>query len=247
VLIVAYSIARRKTAVASEPSHRGFVHSVIFFALATIPISLFHLIYFFPSDRFHLPILAGTAVLAAAAVGMLLSRMGASMIALLLGGVLALAVAGRITVPEPVPIRRSAAERVRMQTPDNAMVISSIDPVYMERMGARGSARHIVPLSRDVEYASKVLAWKRIDHPDPAPRDWRDPQLAAFVRAGAQLAVQFVAAEQLDAIAATVAEGAPVFLETSSVSPRETDALAEIQTRFNLLEQGPHLYQLKPR
>ena len=184
--------------------------------------------------------------MAASAVGILFSGMTDSMSKLLLGGVFLLAVAGRIAVPEPVPLRRSAAERVRLHTPVNATIISSIDPVYLERLAARGSARRIVPLTRHVEYASKVLAWKRVDHPEPAPQHWRDSQLAAFVRAGAPLAVQFVAAEQLDAIVARVADGAPVFLETSSVSQAEVETLAAIQGRFNLIESAPNLYQLRP-
>ena len=245
--LIAYAFARRNGAPVLNSRRRDIFDALIFFALATVPILVFHLFYFFPGDRFHLPMIAGSAVIAGALWGLIVGRRYTSVVALLLAGVLVLAIAGRIVVPEQLPIRRIVADRVRGQTPDNSIIISAIDPVYMERMVALGSSRRIVPLSRNVEYASKLLAWNRIDHPAPPPINWRDGRCPGLIRGGAEEAVRFVAAEQLDAIGAEIARRRPVFLETSSVGPAEAKVLASLQDRFNLVMRAPYLFELQPR
>ncbi len=245
--LIASVFVRRNRALAPGSRRGGILDTLVFFALATVPILVFHLFYFFPGDRFHLPMIAGSAVIAGALLGLIVGRRHPSVIALLLAGVLVLAIAGRAAAPEQLPIRRIVADRVRGQTPDNSIIISAIDPVYMGRMAALGSSRRIVPLSRNVEYASKLLAWKRIDHPDPPPIDWRDGRCPGLIRGGAEEAVRFVAAEQLDALAAQIAERRPVFLETSSVGPAEANVLAALQGRFNLVMRAPYLFELQQR
>jgi hypothetical protein len=160
---------------------------------------------------------------------------------------LTLAITQKLTAPEAVPRRRLAAERIRQFTPPNAMVISAIDPVYLGRLAAHGTARRIVPLSRNVEYASKLLAWKRVDNPQPPPVDWRDGRAPGLIRAGTPDAVSFVALEQLDAIAAAAAAGTPVFLDTSWVHPDDTTALDGFQGRFQFAQRAPELYELRAR
>jgi hypothetical protein len=149
--------------------------------------------------------------------------------------------------PEPAPVRRLVADRVRQHTPANAIVISAIDPVYLERMAAAGSARRIVPISRRVEYASKLLAPRRIEHPNPPPADWHDHRAAGLARGGAQEAVQFVASEQVENLAARAAAGTPIFLDTALLREPDEEVLGQLTTRFDSALRAPDLFELRPR
>lgn len=245
--LLAYILARRRGQQSLIASRRSLLDTLIFFILTTTPILIFHLFYFFPGDRFHLPMISASAVVAGALIGLLFSGRHSSLIALLLAAFMVLAVGVRIMAPDQLPIRRIAADRVRKFTPENAVVISSIDPVYMERLAALGSSRRIVPLSRNVEYASKLLAWKRIDHPEPPPHDWRDGRAAGLIRGGAQEAVQFVANEQVDALAAAISAGRPVFFETSYLGPADASAVSTLEKRFSFALRQPFLYEMQLR
>jgi hypothetical protein len=207
----------------------------MFLVLTTGPILLFHLFYFFPGDRFHIPMFAGAAVFAGGMLGLLFGPRTTRLLKLLPPVILLLAVGARIAVPEPVPHRRLAADRVRTYTPANAIVISAIEPVYLERLGAHGSARRIVPLSRNVEYASKLLVSKRVELPNPSALNWRIGRTSDLLRAGAKEAVQFVASEQVDAIVAQARAGTPVFLDTTFVSEPDGDVLNQLQQRFSFV------------
>ncbi len=151
VCIVAWLAARKREPAALASSRAVFRDTLIFFTLTTGPILLFHLFYFFPSDRFHIPMFAGAAVIAGGFLGLLFrSRTTSLLLKLILPVILLLAIGARIAAPEPAPHRRLAADRIRAVTPENAIVISSIEPVYLERLSARGSSRRIVPISRNV-------------------------------------------------------------------------------------------------
>ena len=166
--------------VAPQASRQRLLQFLFFVVLTTGPILVFHLFYFFPTDRFHLPLLAGTAVIAGSLVGLLVGERWTRLLNLLLPVLLLLAVIYRVLTPEPAPARRVAADQIRQQTPANAVVLSAIDPVYLERLAAAGSSRRIVPLSRRVEYASKVIAPRRIDHPNPPPANWHDHRASSL-------------------------------------------------------------------
>src|ERR1043166_9222479 len=173
IALLAWIIGRmtpRKNALAA--TRQRLLQLVFFVVLTAGPIVAFHLVYFFPTDRFQLPLLAGTAVIAGCIVALLFAERWLSLFKLVLPILLLIAIAYRFTTPEPSPARRLAADEIRQRTPANAIVISAIDPVYLERMAAAGSERRIVPLSRRVEYASKLLAPRRIDHPNPPPANW---------------------------------------------------------------------------
>ena len=148
-------------------------------------------------------------------------------------------------VSDPVSHRRLAAERVRTYTPENAVIISAIEPVYLERLAGHGSSRKIVPISRDVEYASKLLVRKRIDLPNPSALNWRNGRLIDLRRAGAVEAVHFVASEQLNALVAQAAAGSPIFLDSTFVGESDADVLNQLQQRFKFVPRAPFLYELR--
>jgi 4-amino-4-deoxy-L-arabinose transferase-like glycosyltransferase len=247
VCIGFWLVVRLRKPAAFADSRPSFRDALFFLVVTTVPIMLFHLFYFFPGERFHIPMLAGTAILAASMLGLLIGSKGESLLKLLLPTVLLLAIAARIAVPAPLPLRRLAAERVRTNSPENAIVISAIDPVYLSRMAGAGSSRRIVPLSRNVEYASKVLVRKQVEDPRLSQLHWADSQALALIRPHAEEAVRFVASEHMDELAAEVARGKPVFFESMFADEREAKPLADLHAHFNLVQRAPYFYQLLPR
>jgi 4-amino-4-deoxy-L-arabinose transferase-like glycosyltransferase len=245
VCIGAWLLARMRRLSAFATSRQSFWDTMIFFVLTTVPILLFHLLYFFPRDRFHIPMLAGAAVLAGSMVALLIGPEKEALPKLLLPAVFLLTVAARIATPAPIPLRRLAADEVRKHTPENAIVISGIDPVYLARLAGYGSSRRIVPLSRNVEYASKLLVRKRVDDPRLGSLNWKDPQALALIRPHAEEAVRFVASERMNELAMEVARGTPVFFASSGVYENEAPVVAELHAHFNLVERAPYLYQLQ--
>jgi hypothetical protein len=154
----------------------------------------------------------------------------------------------RVATPALVPGRRLAAEQVRQHTPDNAVIISGIDPVYLARLAGHGSARRIVPISRNVEFAWALLVRKRVDDPRVPSFKWPDLQPALeLLRPHAEEAVHFVASERMDELATEVARGMPVFLESSFISNRDVKVVEDLNARFKLIERAPNLYQLQLR
>lgn len=247
ICVGAWLLARKLRPAALADSQRSLQEAAIFFVLTTGPMLLFHLFYFYPDDRFHIPLLAGTAVLAGSILALLPGPGMETIAKLLLPAALLLAVAARIAAPAPVPLRRVAAERVRENTPENAIVISAIDPVYLARLAAFGSSRRIVPLSRNIEYASALLVRKRVDDPRLRLLRWDDDRAVALIRPHAEEAVRFVASERMDELAREVAAGTPVFFESSFMDQSEAKVLAELQAHFKLVQRVPYLYQLQSR
>ena len=245
--IGAWLFARRQRPDAFSVSRQAFRDAATFFFLTTVPMTLFHLFYFFPGERFFIPMLAGIAVLAVSILAVLIGPKIESALRILLPALFVLALAARIAAPAPLPLRRLAAERVRTHSPDNAIVISAIDPVYLGRLAGAGSSRRIIPLSRNVEYASKLLVRKRIDDPRIDSMNWYDGRALALIRPHAEEAVRFVASERMDELAQEVARGTPVFLESMFADSREARVLADLQARFNLVQRAPYLFQLLPR
>jgi len=246
VCLGTWLVVRKRRPAALASSWQSFRDTGLFVVLTTGPILVFHLLYFFPGERFHIPMVAGTAILTASILAVLIGSKGESLLKLLLPAVFVFAIAARLAVDAPLPLRRLAAERVRKYTPDNAMVISAIDPVYLGRFTAAGSSRRIVPLSRNVEYASKFLVRKRVEDTRLRGLKWNDERAVALIRPHAEEAVRFVASERMDELASALGRGSPIFFESMFADPQDA-VVVELRTRFNLIQRAPFLYELLPR
>lgn len=241
-------LARSFRPAAFAASNGPFRAVLLFFVLTAGPILLFHLSYFFADDRFYLPILAGLAVLTGSMLALLVGPGREAALKGLLLVIFLIAAGARVVLPAAVPLRRLAADQVRQHTPENAVIISGIDPVYLARLAGRGSARRIVPLSRNVEFAWPLLLKKRINDPRVSLFKWPDLQPALeLLRPHAEEAVHFVASERVDELAAEVARGTPVFLESAFIVRRDAKVIQEFKTRFRFVEHAPNLYQLQAR
>jgi 4-amino-4-deoxy-L-arabinose transferase-like glycosyltransferase len=219
-----------------------------FILLGIVPIVLFHLIYFFPSGRFYLPILT---LLAATIGGMLGNWLGRLPRAAGLGTLaLALIWAAQMLSNEFRPaltLRRLAVKEILQHTPEDGWIISGIEPAYLEYLVARGSQRRIVPISRRVEYAGKVIAPEKIPAPDPPPQGWYDHRCPGLLRGGAREAVGFVAEEQLDSIAEQNAHGTRIFIDLLYIVPEDQPILAELNRRFLFIPLTKTLFELQQR
>jgi len=146
-LVVLLAVRERQT-----PAHRDSNplaagrRGMLFAILAGIPIVLFHLPYFYADARFLLSPSAMLAVISAAIAGRLLPPPRPRILALCLLAVVLLGIASRALYPLPEPHRRRAADRIARHTPDNAVIVSAVNPVYLEHRVARPSHRTIVPL-----------------------------------------------------------------------------------------------------
>lgn len=168
-----------------------------FAALAALPGTLLHFVYFYPEARFHIFMLALASVLGGAAVGSIAGRaLGGRIWPLLVVVPLAAVVPPRDVLPPPN--RRLVAEAIAKETPQDAVIVSGLDPVFLEPYVVRGSSRTVVPASRSVEYASKRVAPQKGQSIDPCP---------------------VVATESPATLLQWVGEGRPVFIDASFLPP----------------------------
>ena len=194
--------------VRARPTRR----TALALALAALPISLFHLRYYYVDERFHLPLLAAGCILAPVALVRALPAFPER--ATWLGLVPLAALAFWPAPPQdPMPGRRSTANALARLLPEDAVVITAIDPVYLEPYLLRGTRRRVIPASRAVPYANVVAAPRRVDAPVPAPVDAFDKRCPGLLAGGAVDAVTLTAVENTDAIVALVRSGARVYID----------------------------------
>jgi hypothetical protein len=167
--------------------------ALAYVALAALPGTLVHLVYFYPEARFHIFLLAAAAVIGGAGLGSIVGRA--------LGGhlwpipiLVALTAVVPPVTPLPPPARRLVAETLARETPADAVIVTGLDPVFLEPTVVRGTKRTVVPASRSVEYASKRVAPTFGQSIDACP---------------------VVGTEAREKIVEWVAEGRPVFIDVS--------------------------------
>jgi hypothetical protein len=202
--------------------------ALVFAALVALPETAFHLVFSFASPRFHLNLIAFLSVIGAAGVA---STIPADWVRRVRFAPAAIAPAVIALVPALLPglrprvsIRTTTAEALARETPDDAVVVSGIDPVFLEFHLLPGTRRRVVPANRGIEYASKAVAWKRIPLPDPVPKWSEQEGIAWLVEHGAVRVCPFTADERPDQIAAWVRQGTPVFLDRSFLRPKDYPA-----------------------
>ncbi len=206
-------------------------------------VSLLHLFYFFPASRFHLPL----ASCLAAAAGGLLGRAGSErmhrMSLPLLGVFVAGACAVRLAAPATIPSRRAAAVEAS-QIPPNSILISTLDPVYLDLFIPRQKQIRFVPLSRQVEYASKMIAPRPLAKFKWTPGAWHEHRSASLLEAGARDAVPLVAQEHPELIASALAKGGKAFLCVERTARIPPHAYEKLKERFILIPRSDTLFEL---
>ncbi len=221
----------------NKDTERTAAHDSLGFILVTaVPLSLFHLLYFVGDPRFFLPVTGPlAAVVGAMGCAILLrvsNRMAHIAVAIALGVVLIL---GSL-LPVPDPTRRRVVDQIDKILPKTALLISHIDPVYLDFFLNRGGERVVLPLSRYVEYASKVVAPSPIPMPKPPPRGPLDHRCPGLLNEGGLDVFPATASEPagLDVIDEALAAGTPVFLDATHLDPAELYLTKRLPKRYRM-------------
>lgn len=195
---------------------------LVYVGLAALPITVFHLFYKFTDLRFHLLLFGLSACLGGAGLAALLPqtwtrmRWGAAAFALVVGALML----WHQHPPGP-PQRRLLADAIAASTPRNAVIITSLEPVYLEPWVQRGTTRDIIPVDPVVQYGLLTIA----PHPMPVhlwvhPSDWTTRKPYYKQLWGWHRVIPWTAQERPDLVAALVRGRNPVYLCLSPNDPR---------------------------
>ncbi len=185
-----------------------------FLLLGPLPVSVLQLFYFSAGERFHLLTLAvlrliGAAGIAARLPGAVTRRRWA-----LAGLVAAGALAAILLRSEPEPLRREVVETMGATLPRNAVIITILDPVFLEPYVLRGTQRQELPICRRVEYASKLVCYRKVPRLDPPPVSEVDHHAEGLLRGGCLDPCPYTALESPGRIEELARQGLPVYLDS---------------------------------
>jgi hypothetical protein len=210
--------------------------------LTLLPINVFHMVYYYADVRFHLLVLG--CIAGAAGIAAILPRRLQTRSLALATAVMALGLC-LPRKPGPEPRRRVAAEAIFAGTPNDATVVTFLDGVYLAALEPADSQRDYVPISRRVEYAAGLVTPRKVEHPDPPPKDSYDRRAAGLLAGGALDPVPFTADEAVGAIADRVRAGRPVYLDLTALNDREAvDRLTAGGLEFAPVEGWPSLRKI---
>jgi hypothetical protein len=221
-----------------------YKHLMEFIIVGVGPLIVFHLFYFFSESRFYLPLTSILIVIVGSMLGIIFNNVYRRKYIVILFLVMLSAIAYRCIIYDTPPFKRKSIERILNNTPENSIIISSIDPAYLEYFICRKSSRLVVPISRSVEYASKLISYHIIKNPNPAPKNWKDHRCAGLIKGGAVEAIPYVAFERPDIIADKIKEGFPVFIDTSFLERSDKERIASLYEWFEFRKKDNQLYQL---
>lgn len=254
-LLIGYKIILNKKDTDSSDSHftiSNLKYILEFTLLATGPMILFYILYFYPSPRFYLPPLALAAVSLGIITGKLFDRyryFGLLILLILITTFQLITNLHDINIQSDLYKRRLTVNEILRNTPENSWIISAIEPAYLEYLLfiSGGAKRRVVPVSRNIEYADKLIIPKKILYPHPPPKSWRDHRCYGLIKGGAEEAVKIVASEQINLIAQKIALGHPVFLTTTNIPQQDIAILKELEKRFIFKAHSKNLIELKKR
>jgi len=192
-------------------------------AVTALPISALHLFYFYSSARFHVYLVALCLIIGGIGIACLVPERWREHKWSSMGAVAALVVALALMKPHALEpsMRRRAADLIHASTPDDAVIISGVEPVYLAAVAPPRSRRTYLAASRQVEFASKVLVKTRMDRGLANPRSPRDHAASGLLAHGGRWAVAHTADEMHDEIEAWVRAGRPVYFETAFLTGPE--------------------------
>ena len=233
----------------SKRSNIAWQQLLIFAALGALPMTMAYAVYFFPTHRMHLPLLA---VFSIAAMSVLVEVIGVRVPktfrqpAFIIVGVMLIGVGlyGRRLIHHPT-VRRDAAAAIRANVPAGATVISTLDPVYFSLAADPGDTLHYLPLARSTPIAPFIMTAHRVPHPVPAPRSAFDIDCQGLVNGGAKMLFDTFAVENPELIRVASATGKPVFLDMSSTSADDPASERILkQYTWRLVDSSTRLYRL---
>lgn len=152
--------ARRPELEAVFICNRGRVAgTLIYLLIPGLGLILFHAVYFYSASRFFLPVSIILMALAAGLVGGFLNKLKTSPYALILSlgvaGMLARAVF--VATDDPATGDLRAVLKLKDIVPPTATLVSAHNPLFLEHFVNAGTQRRLIPWSRELPYASKLI------------------------------------------------------------------------------------------
>jgi len=215
-----------------------------FMALGIAPIVIIYLFYFFPAKRFYYP----CASLFMVMIGSILSTCIKDnyrnlLICVLI--ILLLIISFMAFNRNETPFKRITVDRILSNTPDNAIIISPIDPGYLEFFLSKKSGRLSIPLSRRVEYADKLVKNPVIQNPPPPPKDWRDHGCLGPLEGIWRKTVPYVVTDDPEILVDKARKGAPIYLDTNNIGEKDYAIVRVLSKKFEFIKEADHLFKLK--
>ncbi|MDB5288859.1 MAG: hypothetical protein JWL69_100 [Phycisphaerales bacterium] len=224
---------------------------VAFTVLGALPLSVVHLFYFFTDIRFHFLGLTLVCLLAGCGAAVLIPEALRRQLWFMLPLACLTILVPRLPsfpLDDQPPMRFAVATTAARLLPGNAVLISGIDPPYLEELFVRGTARKVLPISRDTPYAAAVLARHRIAQLDPPPHNAADHACPGLVAGGAERLYPFTAEQGVTQLSQWIDAGVPVYAELLSTGPDQPGRRAlSAAFRFTPASQDyPWLVRLEP-
>jgi hypothetical protein len=234
---------RRSAVSLNDQGYFFYLRLVVFFGA---PLSIFYLFYFYSTSRFFLPLSVALYVALGAFIGAFLSAFETRRAPTLLFLIFAIGAAfgWRSSATPELPLRRIAADSMARLTEPNAVLVTAIDPVYLDPLVVRGTKRSIIPLSRSVEFASKVVAWDPLEYSAAPPAGLEPFPREFLLHAGAKEAVAVTALENPEYVEAEIHRNRPVYFETSQVDGASIQGFAD---KFIMTEVAKGLFRVSGR
>jgi 4-amino-4-deoxy-L-arabinose transferase-like glycosyltransferase len=246
VIVTIMFLVLRRSAQTRDAQSVARDDSLRFILLTAAPLTLFHLLYFYPETRFFLPATGLFAAVAGAMLGILLQRASDRSAVIAVAAAFVLVLFLEFLRPTPNPTRRNAVDLFNNTLPRSALLISNIDPVYLDFFLNRNADRVILPLSRHVEYASKIVAPTKVREPDPPPIHAFDHRCPGIRNGGGHdvLAATASEPEGLYLIDEALTAGTSVFLDATHISWLQQSTVANLQNRYQMRRMAEGLYEL---
>jgi hypothetical protein len=216
--------------------------------IAAFSATAFHLVYFYPWTFFYMPSVAVLVPFVAAAVALALRRAGLEvgsktgwlfLVVIAIGFRLATGILSH-------PHQRAADLSDRIASVVNgaqAVLITGLPEPFVRHHSQRLSRVEVIPVSRRVEYANKVVAMKRCLHATFSPQEVADVRTLVTAGCPVQEIYPAVATEALSLLRSLVHTGDKrVLIETEYTSVEEQRLL---QAHFIFSQVASGVFQLR--
>lgn len=245
VLRLSKSMVHRGVASRRIAAHESLSPVVVFAVAGPFWITLFHLFYAFPEGRFHMPLVAVLAILAGSLWGRIV-RLTPVVLTTGMAFSVVMVLGLRLLLGTPAPANRLAAKQLATMAETNAMIVTTGQLVYLEPLVARNSNRKLIPLSRNYEYAGKIIATSKIEDPQPAPFFYGDHMCQGLINGGGKFAVPLTALEQTDLLIEYADRGL-LYLDLTGKIEADQHLVEDLAKLFILNRIGNNLYRLEKR
>jgi MFS family permease len=230
----------RKKGIELPVDRITFWKSVTFITVTGIPLVVFYQLYFYQSPRFYLPLTVLLLTLSGAIIGSLITlwpKAQPLVVAAALVFVAVLVAGYRYNVNSNPSVMLNALEYLAKGTKPTSVIISGINPLFVEQKTVYGTERVLIPVSRRIDYASKVVTPNAIDSLSPPPSGPFDHRAEALLKGGAQEIYSAVAVDNPEIIKKYLITGRDVFLEKTAISNEELQSLEKDFVLERITEQ----------